>query len=177
MKKYYIPPNAPPPLRIEDCLSKRTQKDSADIKPTAKKLTFDDLEVMPKTPIRTRQGDSMTTSVNKVVNTSIVTAPAQIVDGTCRGQGAGNFAPIPQNYGHVSSDRQIASLPEDFRGNPNAVVIDAPQEIFRGLERPKQSPQTPTDMNALLPCGNGYAPIPASQLVNVNYKKAPPLIY
>lgn len=174
MKKFFIPPNAPPPLTVQP-YTIRTQKDSVEFVSTPKRLIFDDIETAPKMPIRTRQGDSMTTHVNRIVNTPVVTPPAQITDGVCRG--TGNFAPIPQNYGHVSSDHQIAQLPSDFRGNPHAVVIDAPQEIFIGMQRPKQAPQMPTDMNALLPCGNGYAPIKASDLVNPHYRQAPPITY
>ncbi len=178
MKNRFIPPNAPPPLEIENCFSKGTQKDSVDVKTTAKRLTFDDIETMKKPPIRTRQGDSMTTRVNKVVNTPVIREPMQITDGTCRG--AANFAPIPQDYNQVSSDRKIADLPKNFHANPFAVVIDdAPQEIFRGMQRPKQAPQLPTDMNGVLQCHGALncAPIPASQLVNVNYKQAPRLVY
>jgi len=176
MKNHYIPPNAPPPLRIENCLSKRTQKDSIDIDSTAKRLTFDDIETAPKPPIRTRQGDSMTTRVNTVVNTPVIKAPLPVVDGSCRGLGAESFAPLPTGYGQVIHDREIAPLPSNFRGNPHAVVIDAPQEVFRGMVR-KQSPQVPNDMNAVLPCGNGYAGIKASDLVNPHYRQAPPIVY
>jgi hypothetical protein len=176
MKKYYVPPNAPPPIPIESYLSKRVQKDSANVESTARPLTFDDYESMRKPPIRT-QGDSMTARVNKVVNTPVIKEGMQITDGTCRGAGAGNFAPIPQDYGHVSTDRQIARLPINFNGNPHAVVIDAPAEIFRGMQQPKKAPQVPNNMNAVLSCGNGYAGIKASDLINPNYRQAPPIIY
>lgn len=131
MKKYYIPPNAPPPLRIEDCLSKRTQKDSSEVKPTTKRQTFDDLETREKAPIRTRQGDLMTTRVNKVVNTPVAYIPL--------------YNDVPQ--------RAIAPLPDESLQvmHPGAVVIECPPELKMGMNAGKPI-NLAVDQNQILEC-------------------------
>ena len=131
MKNHYIPANAPPPLEIENCFSKRIQKDSAEFVSTARPLTFDDLESMPKPSIRTRQGDSMTTRVNTVVNTPVVYIPLS--------------NDVPQ--------RTIAPLPDDVLQvlHPGAVVIECPEELKMGMNAFKPIPIS-NDPNQVLEC-------------------------
>lgn len=124
----------PPPLTIEECTTRRTQKDSADVKPNPKPLTFDDLETAPKAPIRTRQGDSMTTRVNKVVNTPVSTSV----------------------YIPLSSDvpqRAIAPLPSDSLQvmHPGAVLIECPPELKIGMNALKPI-SVSGDPNQILEC-------------------------
>lgn len=133
MKKYYIPPNAPPPLTMEQCTNRSTQKDAADIKPTTKPLTFDDIEGTRKTPKRIRQGDSITTSVAKTVNTSVAYISLY------------NQAP----------QRAIAPLPNNSLEiiHPGAVLIECPEELKMGMRRNKPiSISESYDPNQILEC-------------------------
>ena len=132
MKKYYIPPNAPPPLTVTP---RSIQKDSIEIKPTTKKLTFDDLETREKPPIKTRQGDSITTSVNKPVNKVVNTAVVYI--------------PLSHDVPH----RAIAPLPSDSLQvlHPGAVLVDCVEELKKGMNVVKPISKS-IDLNQVLEC-------------------------
>lgn len=133
MKKFYVPPNAPPPLSVQP-YTNRTQKDSVEVESSPKRLTFDDLETREKAPQRTRQGDSMTTCVNTVVNKAANTPV---------------YIPLSAN----TPQRLIASLPSDTLQvlHPGATLIDMPEELKMGLNTGKAIPIS-IDPNTVLEC-------------------------
>jgi hypothetical protein len=158
MKKYYIPPNAPPPI-CPNIYLKRTQKDSSEVE-TSAKITFDDIESgvailphrtrqgdssivisapagtfddwedVPKRQKIVRQGDSINTKVNKTVNTPVAYIPL--------------YNDTPK--------RAIAPLPENFQNNPHAINLgECPDELKTGMNALKPI-SVSVDPNQILEC-------------------------